>query len=134
MEDREVIELKFEAEEVWGLPCIFCDETAPVVGKGVDELGHSVSVCERCLENPEQIDDKLEQQAVELEKHAADCVKEAAELRSFKGRIKAPSAGWVAAKQRYEAEKAEDKAADAELQRLEYEGLPTEPFDEAKAA
>jgi hypothetical protein len=135
MKDREVIELKFAAEEVWGLPCIFCDETAPMVGSGVDEFGHSVSVCERCLRDPEQIDAKLEQQAAELEKHVADFVKQAAWLRSLKGRIKAPSAEWVAAKQKYEAaKKAEEEAIlQADLARLEEEGFLTEP-PEAEAA
>jgi hypothetical protein len=126
MEDREMIELKFEAEEVWGLPCIFCDEPAPMVGKGVDELGHSVSVCERCLEDPEQIDAKLEQQAAELDQQVADFVKQAAWLRSLKGRIKAPSVEWFVAKREYEADKAAELAIERDLARLEEEGLPPE--------
>jgi hypothetical protein len=136
MEDREVIELKFEAEDYWGLSCMCCDARhAPVGGRGIDELGHSFFVCERCLEEPEQIDAKLEQQAVELEKHAADFVKGAVELRNLKGRIKAPSAKWWAGKRAYEAERAElaeeEAVAAAELERLEGGGLPTEPYDEA---
>jgi hypothetical protein len=136
MKNREMIEMKFETEDYWGLPCSCCDNEASTVGNCVDEFGHSVSVCERCLEHPEQIDGKLEKQAVELEKHAADFLERAAELRSFKGRIKAPSAEWVAAKQTYEAKKAyeyaeEEAAAAAELERLQGEGLPTEPYDEA---
>jgi hypothetical protein len=105
MKDREVIDLKFEADHYWGLPCTCCDGESSVVGKGVDELGHSVFVCARCLKDPEQIDAKLEQQAAELEKHAADLIKKAACLRNFKGRIKAPSfAEWVAAKRKYQEE------------------------------
>ena len=121
MEDREVIELEFEAEDYWGLPCMCCCYEHSVVGKGVDELGHFF-VCERCLEDHEQIDAKLEQQAVELEKHAADFVKQAARLRNLKGRIKAPTdADWKALEVEIEAEF-------IDLARLEREeGLPTEP-------
>jgi hypothetical protein len=135
MEDREMIEMKFEADDYWGLPCSCCDYEPPTVANCVDEFGHSVSVCERCLEHPEQIDGKLEKEAVKIEMHVADLLKRAAELRSFKGRIKAPSAEWVAAKQKYEADKAYEEEAilQADLARLEEDGLVTEP-PEANAA
>jgi hypothetical protein len=83
----EVMEC-LDAENYWGSPCVCCDGT-----EGVDELRRYVCVCERCLEHPEQIDAKLERQAVDLEQQAAW-------LRNLKGRIKASSAKWIAAKRK----------------------------------
>ena len=71
--------------------------------KGWDERSDAIYLCDRCLEEPEQIDAKLEQRAA----HLAD---KAAWLRSLKGRIKPPSlaaflAAWAA---HYDAVKAAD--------------------------
>jgi len=162
MKDRKMIEMKFEWSDDRDLICDFCG-LVDAVGRGVDESGNHITVCERCLQG---IDVRLEERAVEMEETAAEKekqaaepeklvaelkeaaalhVRSAAELRNWKGRIKASA--WYAAMRAYEAELAaewaEYAAIERDLARQEEELLPPElrlsldtepPEPEAEAA
>ena len=119
--------------EVWGW--LYNDETCDVCGifggRGCGAYGGAqrrFNVCESCLEKPDQIDAKLLQH---INEQAASDFKCAVWLcglvgRDWKSALKANEAMCAAAER-------EQAIAEAELERSENEGLPTEP-PEAEAA
>jgi hypothetical protein len=136
MEDREVIKLKYEWSDYKDFRCDLCCYAVESVVRGVDELGRHIKVCRYCVADHRRhlhdIDVKLEEQAVELEKDAADFVEEAARLRNLKGCIKASA--LLAAFDEGEAIEAdlarqarqEEEAIEGDLARVEEELLPPE--------
>jgi hypothetical protein len=90
MEKREAIKLYRSSDnEGVGLFCDVCGGVYYDVFEAVDELGNGISLCERCVEDPEQLDDKLEQKAAQAFREADIFLKCAIRLRAFKGRITA---------------------------------------------
>ena len=141
MEDRKMIELKVNEGWLW---CDVCGDNewgfyALHPFWGFEGLDHPFSVCQRCVRQHDQIDVRLRESAARLVEEAdrlrsagrsqvADWLShEAAMLRYFIGRIKAPSdADWKALEVEIEAERLEYEATEADLARLEVELLPPE--------